>query len=182
MSAAAEQRAAEVLAAFERIHREQMAGLPLLNNALEVAVVGFQDTPGPIPGRISGVVVTPWMMGLLLFPGAEDRWEARALGDKESFAFPGGEYRFLFNRIDGLGPLMMYSVHSPMRMFPNQESAIAEANMFLGRAMAPAQPSEEDPVNEELLGRILRGEKIPDVEAEVAEMPLPDSPAARPPA
>ena len=28
---------------FERIHREQMAGLPLLNSALTVATIGFQS-------------------------------------------------------------------------------------------------------------------------------------------
>jgi ferric-dicitrate binding protein FerR (iron transport regulator) len=38
--ALAEQR---VTGVFERIHREQMAGLPLLNNALTVATIGFQS-------------------------------------------------------------------------------------------------------------------------------------------
>lgn len=164
----AEQRAAQVMTAFERIHREQMAGLPLLNNELAVAVTGFQE----FQGRISGVVVTPWMMSLLLFPGEGDSWQALSLGAKESFTFPGGAYRCLQNVIDGLGPVMMYSVHSPMHAFPNQASALAEAAVFVARAMAPApQTSIEDPVNEELLGRILRGEKVPEVEAVVANLP-----------
>ncbi len=173
-----EQRAAQVADAFEAIHRDQMAGLPLLNKELTVAVAGFQE----IAGRISGVVVTPWMMSLLLFPGADDNWAERALGDKESIAFPGGTYRFMFNRIESLGPVMMYSVHSPMWLFPNQESALVEASLFLGRALAPAeQASADDPVNEELLGRILRGERVPEAEAVLAAMPdgLPVDPAVQ---
>jgi len=175
----AEQRALQVQAAFERIHREQMAGLPLLNKELAVATVGFQA----IDGRVAGVVVTPWMMSLLLFPGVADRWESLALGAKDSFTFPGGIYRFMSNTIDGLGTMMMYSVHSPMHAFPNQESALAEASRFVERAMAPAtqtgaEASMVDPVNEELLGRILRGEHVPEVDAAVAALPATDAPAA----
>jgi [NiFe] hydrogenase assembly HybE family chaperone len=170
-SDSAEQRAAQVLAAFERIHREQMAGLPLLNNELIVAVSGFQD----VQGRLGGVVVTPWMMSLLLFPGADDRWEALSLGAKESLTLPGGTYRCMQNVIDGLGPVMMCSVHSPMHAFPNQASALAEASAFIERALTPAtQARAEDPVDEELLGRILRGEKVPEVEAMVGKMPEAD--------
>jgi [NiFe] hydrogenase assembly HybE family chaperone len=174
----AEQCAARVEAAFERIHREQMAGLPLLNNELAVASVGFQT----FAGRVAGVVVTPWMMSLILFPGADDAWEGLALGAKESFPFPGGVYRFMSNTIDGLGTVMMYSVHSPMRAFPNQESALAEASGFVERAMTPAtqtgaEASAEDPVNEELLGRILRGEHVPEVDAAVASLPATGTPA-----
>jgi [NiFe] hydrogenase assembly HybE family chaperone len=168
-----EQRAAQVLEAFERIHREQMTGLPLLNKELAVAVTGFQE----IQGRIGGIVVTPWTMSLLLFPGEGDHWEALSLGAKESFSFPGGGYRCMQNVIDGLGPLMMYSVYSPMYAFPNQASALAEASVFIERALAPATlASVDDPVNEELLGRILRGEKIPEVEAVVSALPGVDAP------
>lgn len=171
----AEQRADQVQAAFERILREQMAGLPLLNNELSVATVGFQT----FAGRVAGVVIAPWMMSLILFPGADDAWEGMPLGSKESFPFPGGAYRCMSNTIDGLGAVMMYSVHSPMRAFPNQESALAEASGFLQRAMTPApQANAEDPVNAELLGRILRGEAVPEVDAAVAALPATDTPAS----
>lgn len=177
--ASAAQRAIEVAEAFERIHREQMTGLPLLNVELRVESIGFRE----FQDRMLGMVITPWMMSLILFPGPGDAWDGRALGDKESFALPGGDYRFMFNRIDGLGPLMMYSVHSPMWVFPNQPSAVAEATGFLERAMAPAAADKvEDPVNEELLGRILRGEKVPEVDAVVDGLPErvagSDSPSA----
>lgn len=173
-SVSAEQRAAQVKEAFECILREQMAGLPLLNNELAVAVSGFQE----VQGRIGGVVVTPWMMSLLLFPGENDPWAALSLGAKESVTLPGGVYRCMQNVIDGLGPVMMCSVHSPMHAFPNQSSALAEAALFVERAMShDTLASAEDPVNEELLGRILRGEKVPEVEALVANISGADTPA-----
>lgn len=158
-------RVAEV---FEGIHREQMAGLPLLNEALSVATLGFQSWQG----RVLGMLVTPWMMSLVVFPGTEDRWENAAMGAKETLAFPGGSLRFMLNVIEGLGAVQMHSVHSPMRGFHGQAAAVAEAEVFLAKLLMPAGPDAvpEDPVNEELLGRILRGEKVPEVDAAVSGM------------
>ena len=150
---------------FERIHREQMAGLPLLNNALKVATIEFQL----FGGRVIGIVSTPWMMSLLMLPGADDRWQSLAMGEKQSHDFPGGTYRFLVNVLDGLGVCQMHSIYSPMRDFPNQASAVAAAGDFLDRLMTPAPASDgEAPVDEELLGRILRGENIPEIETALA--------------
>lgn len=167
-----ELRASQVADVFDRIHREQMAGLPLLNEALAVATVGFQE----YQGRVVGMVVTPWMMSLVLFPASGEDWQSMALGDKQAHGFPGGAYRFMLNVVDGLGPVMMHSVHSPMRGFASQAEALAEAAAFLQRLMAPATDEpRQDLVDEELLGRILRGEKVPAVEAAVGAMQA-DSP------
>lgn len=86
--ALAEQRVASV---FERIHREQMAGLPLLNSALTVATIGFQS----FRSRVIGIVSTPWMMSLMMLPGVDDQWQSLGLGEKQSHDFPAGTYRFL---------------------------------------------------------------------------------------
>lgn len=159
-----EMMAANVAAAFDHIHREQMAGLPLLNPALEVAAIGFQAWQG----RTLGMLVTPWMMSLLLFPGEGEDWAGMALGDRQMHGFPGGVFRFLANRVEGLGTFQMHSVHSPMRGFPDQAAALAEAAAFLERVLAPpASEPRQDLVDEELLGRILRGEKVPAVDSAV---------------
>lgn len=164
---APEMQAARVGAAFERIHREQMAGLPLLNEALEVATLGFQTHAG----RVMGMLLTPWMMSLVLFPGADDDWQAMALGDKATHVFPRGSLRFLVNRVDELGVFQVHSVHSPMRGFPSQSAALAEAAGFLERLLTPANAEpQQDLVDEELLGRILRGEAVPAVDAAVGAM------------
>ena len=189
--ALAEQRVASV---FERIHREQMAGLPLLNSALTVATIGFQS----FRSRVIGIVSTPWMMSLMMLPGVDDQWQSLGLGEKQSHDFPAGTYRFLVNILDGLGVCQMHSVYSPMRDFPNQASAVAAAraegrptvpsrlseelatNPFLRagrpevkRVMAPAPAVDgEVPVDEELLGRILRGEDIPEIDTALASAAL----------
>lgn len=153
---------------FERIHREQMDGLPLLNKALSVATLGFQD----FRGRTLGMVVTPWMMGLMLLPSAEDGWEQLPLGDKATHEFPGGILKFLLNSIDGLGPYRMHSVQSPVHVFPDQAAAIEAAAAFLARMLADRDPDAErvDPVDEELLGKILRGEPVPASDADPGTM------------
>lgn len=172
-----EMQAARVAAAFERIHREQMAGLPLLNEALDVATLGFQSWQG----RIMGMLVTPWMMSLVLFPGAGDDWQAMVLGDKQTHGFPGGSFRFLVNRVEDLGVCQMHSVHSPMRGFANQAAALAEAAGFLERLLTQANAeSRQDVVDEELLGRILRGEKVPAVDAAVGVMEAESPDGGRP--
>jgi [NiFe] hydrogenase assembly HybE family chaperone len=162
--ALAQERAQQVADVFERIHGEQMAGLPLLNEALSVTALGFRLHEG----RTMGMVVTPWMMGLILFPRADDEWDKRKLGDKQSHAFPGGSLRFMVNAIDGLGVCQMHSVHSPMRTFHDQQAALAEAASFLQRLLTPADPdaAPQDPVDEELLGRILRGEAVPELDSQ----------------
>ena len=116
---------------FERIHREQMAGLPLLNKALSVATLGFQE----FEGRILGMLITPWMMSLVRFPGPQDDWQAQALGSKHSVTFPNGNYRFLINVIDELGVCQMHSLHSPMHPFRNQAAAVSQATAFMDKLL-----------------------------------------------
>ncbi|MBL8487705.1 MAG: [NiFe]-hydrogenase assembly chaperone HybE [Rhodocyclaceae bacterium] len=147
---------------FESIHREQMEGLPLLNKALSVATLGFQD----FRGRTLGMLITPWMMGLMLLPNAEDGWERLPPGHKATHEFPGGALRFMLNAIDGLGPYQMHSVHSPVHVFADQAAAMEAAAAFLGRILADRDPNAvpEDPVDEELLGKILRGEPVPEID------------------
>ena len=146
---------------FERIHREQMAGLPLLNNDLNVTTLGFQE----FEGRVLGLLITPWMMSLLRFPGPQDDWHTQALGSKHMIAFPSGTYRFMINMVDELGVCQMHSLHSPMHRFANQAAAVAEAESFVGNLLVtPPGGVHYDPVDEELLGKIMRGEKLPEMD------------------
>ncbi|MBI2751081.1 MAG: [NiFe]-hydrogenase assembly chaperone HybE [Burkholderiales bacterium] len=143
---------------FERIHREQMAGLPLLNKALQVATLGFRE----FEGRTLGMLITPWMMSLLRFPDPQDDWQFQALGTKHMIAFPSGTYRFMVNVVDELGACQVYSLHSPMNRFDNQAAAVAEAQSFMDKLLVtPPEGVAHDPVDEELLGKIMRGEIVP---------------------
>lgn len=171
-AATPEQFEARVAILFERIQREQMAGLPLLNKALSVTTLGFRE----FEGRMLGLLITPWMMSLLLFPKSGDDWSTQALGSKHVIAFPGGNYRFMINVIDELGVCQMHSLHSPMHPFGSQAAAVAAATAFMDKLLViPPGGVQHDPVDEELLGKILRGEKVPAMDKDGSLIPEPKS-------
>lgn len=154
------QTAADTLAqTFERIHHEQMAGIPILNNRLCVQTLGFQQ----YQDRVIGIVITPWLMNLFMLPGAEDDWSGLKLGKKQPHQFPSGTYKFMINEFDGIGKCQTHSLFSPMNEFDSQEHAVAAAQAFLDKLMVETEPSEEDLVDEEKLGCIMRGEHTAEV-------------------
>ena len=148
--------------AFTRIEQEQMQGIPLLNPALRVQTVGFQ-TYGE---RSLGIVITPWMMSLMLFPAADEDWSGMTPGDKQGHRFPANEYRFTVNEFDGLGICQTYSLYSPMHEFMDQDHAAAAAGSFMQTLMVEVENPDRDPHDEALLGRILRGEETPELETD----------------
>jgi [NiFe] hydrogenase assembly HybE family chaperone len=100
-------------------------------------------------------------MNMVMLPGGEDDWEALELGKKIPQKFPSRTYKFMVNDIDGIGKCQTYSLHSPMHEFVNQDHALAAAQSVLDTLMVESELSEEEKVDEELLGRILRGEETP---------------------
>jgi [NiFe] hydrogenase assembly HybE family chaperone len=141
--------------AFKRIEIEQMQGIPLLNPALRVESIGFliyRDRP-------LGVIITPWMMNLVLLPGEDDDWSELRVGDKLYHRLPANEYRFMVNEIEGIGICQTHSIYSPMHEFMNQDHAVAAATSFMQTLMVEVERPDQDPHDEELLGRILRGEE-----------------------
>jgi [NiFe] hydrogenase assembly HybE family chaperone len=150
----------QIEAVFKRIEQEQMLGIPLLNPVLEVETIGFQV----YQGRPMGLLITPWMMSLMLFPGEGEDWHALKLGEKQSHRLPANEYRFMVNEIDDLGVCQSHSVYSPMHEFLNQEHALAVAESFLQTLMVEVAEPDRDPHDEARLGRILRGEETAEVD------------------
>jgi hypothetical protein len=66
----------------------------------------------------------------------------------------------------------MHSLHSPMHPFGSQAAAIAEATAFVGKLLAiPPGGVQHDPVDEELLGKILRGENVPEMDKDGSLVP-----------
>ncbi len=154
------QAAADALEqAFNKILNEQMTGIPILNTALKVQALGFQE----YQNRVIGVLITPWLMNLVMLPGEDDDWHMLDLGKKQSHKFPSNTYKFMVNEIDGIGKCQAHSLFSPMNEFVNQDHALAAAQSFLDALMVVAGPTEEDLVDEELLGRIMRGEETPEL-------------------
>lgn len=157
--------AAHLAGIFTRIHREQMMGLPLLNEALAVETLGFQVHEG----RVMGILITPWVMNLVLLPGPQDHWENMELGHRQPHVFPGGRYKFMVNEIEGIGVCQTHSMYSPMREFHSQAHALAAAEAFLRDLMTPAAQPDAEPLDEELLGRIMRGEEAPEIDMEALD-------------
>lgn len=153
-------------AIFTRIQEEQMAGIPLLNPLLRVQTLGFRH----YRSRAVGILITPWMMNLMLFPAVDEDWSGCRPGAKRFHCFPANEYPFMDNEIEGLGHHRSHALYSPMHEFINQDHAVAAAENFLETLMTEVAEPDRDPHDEELLGRILRGEKCPERE-------MPESPA-----
>ncbi len=147
---------------FTRIQEEQMQGIPLLNPVLHVATVGFQH----YQGRSIGIVITPWMMNLIMFPAENEDWNEMELGHKQPHRLPANQYKFMVNEIDGIGRCQTHSLYSPMHEFVNQQHAEAAARSFMQTLMVEVEEPDEDPYDEELLGRILRGEEEVEIDVD----------------
>jgi [NiFe] hydrogenase assembly HybE family chaperone len=109
--------------AFERIHRERMAGLPILHPDLAVAVVGGCAWYG----HWLGVLVTPWCMNLVLVPAFGSELAHDAQGTKRLLDFPAGQFEFVSSPLDDLGTIATCSLFSPMQAFADQAAAEATA-------------------------------------------------------
>lgn len=81
--------AAQIEAAFRRIGQERMAGLPILNPALRVEVVGVSLWQGC---RLA-VLITPWCMNLILLPAKDE--DSGAGHERLFYRFPSGDFAFL---------------------------------------------------------------------------------------
>ena len=113
-------------AAFTRIWRTRMAGLPFLNPALRVQAVGFR----PWQGQWLGALVTPWSVNLVLMPG-EGPWPALAKGAERFVDLPAGRFRFIAGEDAEIGEHHACSLFSPALEFADHETAraVAEASL-----------------------------------------------------
>ncbi len=144
-----------IRAAFEEISCTSMAGLPIVNPMLEVAAIGFASHEG----RPYGIILTPWMMSLAVFPGDDEDWSAVQVGDKREFHFPARAYEFLANQIDGIGTYYGFALYSPMHEFEYQDHAVASAEAFLEVLMVPNEDPDAE-VDEKRLAAFLDGEDM----------------------
>ena len=126
---------------FERVHRERMAGLPILNPRLAVKLVGLRDWQG----LWIGVLVTPWTMNLIALPGPRCGNPPGGFGTKRDLDLPAGRYEFIAAADPELGPHETCSLFSPMDAFADQEGALAMAQAILTLFFDPAGQRAADP-------------------------------------
>jgi len=117
---------ARLEAAFTRIWRTRMEGLPFLNPNLRVQAVGFR----PWGGDWLGALVTPWSVNLVLLPG-DGPWTSLPVGGERIVALPAGRFRFIAGHDEDLGEHHACSLFSPAQEFGEHETAraVAEASL-----------------------------------------------------
>ncbi len=147
-------------ACFNRILSDNMQGMPILNGALSVQILGTQEWAG----RAMGVAITPWLMSLVLLPSSDDDWSELELGAKVTHAFPSRDLEFLVNQLDGLGFCQTYAIHSPMGKFAEQKAAVDAAEIFLMDLMVHSE-RVSDSLDEQRMQRYLDGEDMAQIRA-----------------
>ncbi|MEG3619217.1 [NiFe]-hydrogenase assembly chaperone HybE [Magnetovibrio sp. PR-2] len=156
-----EQLSADVQKAFQAIYDNSLKGLPIENPVLEVEAIGFTEHDG----RIVGVITTPWLMTLLVFPRADEDWSNDKVGTKKEFPFPAREYECLANEIEGVGPYYGYAIYSPMHEFEHHPHAQASATAFMEVLMVE-NPDPENSLDEKRFKKFLSGEDMDAIKEE----------------
>lgn len=131
-------RVAALEADFREIFNAKMRDVPMVNHALHVEAVGFHSHEG----GFLGVLVAPWFMNLVLLP-AEGR-PVLGAGEKEVIAFPSGEYEFLHNTREMVGPYLACSLFSPMGDFTSQLQAVEVARAVMAELFRSEHRAETD--------------------------------------
>lgn len=129
--------AARVEAVFRTIAVTRMAGVPVLNPALDVAMRGMCRHGG----YDLGVLVTPWFMNLMVF--AIDGETSVRVGAKMDLALPSGGYEAIRGYEGELGGYWMVSLFSPMDDFESMEAAIATADAAMAEIMTAPETATE---------------------------------------
>lgn len=145
----------QVASLFKRIEQEDMQGIPLMNEQLQVEVISAQEWRD---GYLA-VLVTPWFMNLIYW-GAEDQDRFDSLiGKKNRHEFPARDLQLTVNEVDGLGVFQSLPICSPMFQFKNQDAARLMAATYLLKLMQPAEGPDES-VDEKRMQRYLAGETM----------------------
>ncbi len=138
---------------FRAIHKERMAGLPILNPALHVQAVGFRQ----LHSHSVGILITPWFMNLIALPSPSDKWQDAEAGDKREFEFPSGTCEMDVCEEEQLGRYLSHPLFSPMGGFTDQQQAVTTAESAMERIMTPPQPTQQETQPEPGRRALLRG-------------------------
>lgn len=125
---------------FKRIRAERMAGVPILNDALEVEAVGFEEHDD----MLLGVLVTPWFMNLMLLPIEQGEWKGQLNGGKSTLELPAGTFEFIAGFEDGIGEYRMCSLFSPVFEFGDHATAVATAAAVVEGVLRPVNDAPAD--------------------------------------
>lgn len=103
--------------AFKKIAQTQdMMELPFYHKGIQTKTFSFQE----FEEQWIGVLLTPWLLSVVIFPGANQVWPQREIGDKLGLSFPRGDVTFVVSEIEGLGQYLSCSLMSPLDRLVHQ--------------------------------------------------------------
>jgi [NiFe] hydrogenase assembly HybE family chaperone len=158
--------AARLEVAFERVHRERMHEVPILNAALGIKAIGTRAVEA---GWLSALV-TPWFINLMLLPRTLEQMQdylALQLGSTVAHSFPSGRFEFIVGEEGDLGRYQMCSLFSPVLEFESHGAAMITAESAIA-ALFDARLAPDAPQ--------ATGTVSPDA-PDIAEVRRPDSEA-----
>lgn len=117
----ADNPAVELERVYQQILEQRMEGLPVVNPALKVEAIGFQEWEG----HWLGVLVTPWFINLLVMRKQGSPWPElkEGKGNDVVLRFPQGEYKFSPRQEEELGSFLSCSLASPVHEWKSHAEA-----------------------------------------------------------
>jgi len=153
---------------FEKIYRERMADMPVINNKIGVHAIGFRYWGEEL---YLGVMITPWFMNLTLLPNDSESWNDKLVLSTSTYTFPSGSYKFLTAFEPGIGKYQTCSLFSPMFEFADDSAATETAEIILKELMN-SEHIESGDIHSVQIEKIWSGEEIkPEALAEQPEEP-----------
>ncbi len=136
----AEEKVTLLESTFNTIYKERMHDVPIINDKIEVHVVGFQQWQK----SYLCIMITPWFMNIMLLPGETENWDEKRETASSTHTFPSGSYTFLVGFEPGIGKYQMCSLFSPMFEFADNDAAVETAEVAIKELMNIENVEETD--------------------------------------
>ena len=138
MNAQLRQRVHNLETLFRGIEQTRMAGLPMLNRALQVEAIGFEPLGA---ADALGILLTPWFMNLVCIPvSASTQGLGIGIGTARRRSIAEASFDFIVAHEPGFGTFEACSLFSPVFEFADQPAARAMAAAVLADLRKVVEP------------------------------------------
>lgn len=131
---------------FRYVRDTRMAGLPFLNNSVDVCVADCRR----VGGDWLAAVVTPWSIQLVLLPGGGALWQDASSGVRCAISLPAGEMLFIgeadeenAEHDECVAAFLYCPLISPLEGIAGTDAACVIARDALVAALSPPQSRAE---------------------------------------
>ena len=115
----------ELIALYQRVYQEEMQGLPICNDNINIEAIDFQL----YQDQWLGILITPWFTNLLILRQKDKLWPKFKLGkgNEQYINFPAGDIKFTPRFEPELGSYLCCSLVSPMTEVNSHQQAVNDA-------------------------------------------------------